>query len=260
MVAELKEEKAGKTMKVYIHSYKNGIPHNHNFYSAYEGFREMGFEIIPFCSFEELSESRREDIVIGYVDTVREKLYQFGIVTPEIDYPDTIKKYLCRKIWPSTINTINSHPELWPVFVKPVEDKKFTGVVVRSPKDLIGCGTSGTDVDVTCSEILDLRAEWRVFVRYGHILDVRRYKGDWRLHYDPTVIENAISDYTDAPAGYAIDFGVTAEGKTVLIEVNDGYSLGSYGLISNYYAKLLSARWAELTDTEDECAFDLEKA
>ena len=66
-----------------------------------------------------------------------------------------------------------------------------------------------------------------------------------------------IRKYTDAPKGYAIDFGVTADGKTVLIEVNDGYALGSYGLMEIDYAKLLSARWAELTETQDECAFDI---
>ena len=244
-------------MKVYIQSKPNGIPHSHNLYSAYEGFFQMGFEIVPFSKQSELKNSNKEDIIVGYVNNVRDRLYDFGIITTEIDYPESLQKYLGRKIWSSTINTINTHPELWPVFVKPVEDKKFTGVVVRSPKDLIGCGTCGTDVPVTCSEILDLRAEWRVFVRYGNILDVRKYKGDWRLHYEPAVIENAIKEFTDAPAGYAIDFGVTADGKTVLIEVNDGYSLGSYGLMENYYAKLLSARWAELTGTEDECAFDL---
>lgn len=244
-------------MKVYVQSYKNGIPHNHNFYNAYEGFLQMGFEIVMFNDFEELKESQLEDVVVGYVGTVRERLFDFGIITPEIDYPDSISKYLGRKIWRSTINTINSNPDLWNVFVKPVEDKKFTGVVVRSPKDLIGCGTYGTDVDVLCSEILDIRAEWRVFVRYGRILGVKPYKGDWRIHYNPKVIEAAINEYTDAPKGYAIDFGVTADGKTVLIEVNDGYALGSYGLMEIDYAKLLSARWAELTETQDECAFDI---
>ena len=54
-----------------------------------------------------------------------------------------------------------------------------------------------------------------------------------------------------------MDFGVTADGRTLMIEVNDGYSLGCYGLLYLDYAKLLSARWAELTDTYDECAFDL---
>ncbi|MBQ8961536.1 MAG: hypothetical protein IJ071_10060 [Ruminococcus sp.] len=43
----------------------------------------------------------------------------------------------------------------------------------------------------------------------------------------------------------------------MLIEVNDGYALGCYGLFYIDYAKLLSARWAELTGTEDECAFDI---
>lgn len=244
-------------MKVYIQTKPNGIFYSHICYGAYEGFYEMGFEIVPFYDFSELKSSNIEDVVVSSVNRVRGRLYEFGIITPEMDYPESLQKYLGRKIWPSTINTINTHPELWPVFVKPVEDKKFTGVVVRSPKDLIGCGTEGTDVDVTCSEILDIRTEWRVFVRYGHILDVRRYKGDWRLHYDPNVIESAVKDFTDAPAGYAIDFGVTADGRTVLIEVNDGYSLGHYGLMENLYAKLLSARWAELTGTEDECAFDM---
>ena len=64
-------------------------------------------------------------------------------------------------------------------------------------------------------------------------------------------------DFTTAPAGYAIDFGLTDKGETLLIEVNDGYSLGCYGLVYLDYAKLLSARWAELTSTTDECAFDI---
>jgi hypothetical protein len=71
------------------------------------------------------------------------------------------------------------------------------------------------------------------------------------------VIENAVSEYKNAPNGYAIDFGVTDDGRTLLIEVNDGYALGSYGLFYLDYAKLLSARWAQLTDTMDECAFDI---
>jgi len=32
---------------------------------------------------------------------------------------------------------------------------------------------------------LILLQEWRVFVRYGKILDVRPHKGDWKVHYDP---------------------------------------------------------------------------
>ena len=92
-------------------------------------------------------------------------------------------------------------------------------------------------------------------MKYGKILDVRRYKGDWRTCVDPKVIEKAVSEFISAPKGYGIDFGVTDKGETLLIEVNEGYSLGSYGLQSIDYAKLLSARWAELQSSVDECDF-----
>lgn len=244
-------------MKVYIQSYKNGIPHNYNFMNAYQGFYEMGIEIINFHDRDTLCESAKEDIVVGYVGTVRSRLYDFGIIAPEMDYPDELQKYLGRKVWKTKMNAVNNHPEHWPVFVKPLEDKQFTGVAVYSTKDLIGCGIQGVNQDVYCSELVDFVAEWRCFVRYGKILSVRPYKGDWRKHYDSRVIKSAVSEFTSAPAGYAIDFGLTSDGKTLLIEVNDGYSLGCYGLFYIDYAKLLSARWAELTETTDECAFDL---
>lgn len=90
------------------------------------------------------------------------------------------------------------------------------------------------------------------FVRYGKILDVRPYKGDWKVHYNPSIIENAIKDYVNAPNAYGIDLGVTSDGDILLVEVNDGYVLGCYGLFPDLYAKLIITRWAELTDTLDE--------
>lgn len=51
---------------------------------------------------------------------------------------------------------------------------------------------------------------------------------------------------------YGINFGVTSKGETLLVEVNEGYALGCYGLFPDFYAKLIITRWAELTDTLDE--------
>ena len=244
-------------MVVYIQSREDGIPYNYNMMNAYQGFREMGFELRHFHDNSVLRESSREDIVVGCVDTVRSRLNDFGITAPEIDYPDELQPYLGRKVWQTKMSVINNDPDKWPVFIKPLEDKQFTGVVVRSVGDLVGCGICGADQDIYCSEIVDFVAEWRCFVRYGRILDVRHYRGDWRKHFDHKVIENAVRDYKSAPAGYSADFGLTSDGRTLLIEVNDGYALGCYGLFYIDYAKLLSARWAELTGTADECAFDI---
>ena len=160
-------------MKAYIQSYENGIPHNYNFMNAYQGFYEMGFEVIPFHDNERFQESNKEDIVVGYVGTVRARLADFGIITSEMDYPDELKQYLGRRIWQTKMNEVNNNLDCWPVFVKPFEDKQFTGVVIRSSKDLIGCGIQGVNQDIYCSEIVKFEAEWRCFVRYGHILSVR---------------------------------------------------------------------------------------
>lgn len=142
------------------------------------------------------------------------------------------------------------------MFVKPVHNKAFKGRVVNSAKDLIGCGTCGSDTEVYVSDIVNFVLEYRAFVRYGEILDIRHYGGSWDIFPDPKVIKDCIISFTDSPKAYAADFGVTADGRTLLIEINATCSIGSYGLNVVQYAKLLSARWAELTATADECAFD----
>lgn len=242
-------------MKVYIQSYSNHIPRNYNIFNAYEGFLDMGAEVVHFCNPQELVDSTKDDIVVGYVNTVRQRLYELGFSTPDIDYPVELTKYLGRKIWKSTINCISNSPNLWPVFVKSTEDKRITGKVISSIHDLVGCGESGCDAEVYCCEPIKFIAEWRLFLRYGEILDIRPYKGDWHSHYDCSVIESCIKDYTSAPKGCSVDFGVTADGRTLLIEVNDGYSLACYGLNKYDYSKLLSARWSELTNTIDPYNF-----
>jgi hypothetical protein len=62
-------------------------------------------------------------------------------------------------------------------------------------------------------------------------------------------VRDAVAAYQSsgvAPAGYGIDFGVLSTGETALVEVNEGYGLGSYGLDDAAYADLIIARWCEL--------------
>lgn len=239
-------------MKVYIQA-KNGMPADYDDFSAYIGFKEMGKEIIFFETYEELSTSFLGDVVVGAIGAVNLRLKDFGIQIQDMDYPESLNPYLERKIWKSTSNTINSNPELWPVFMKPVHNKQFKGRVIRSPKDLIGCGSYYEDYPVYCSEVLEFIAEFRVFVLYGQIIDVRRYGGAWDVHCDREIVEACVRDFEDAPNAYAIDFGITSDHKTILIEVNQTCSIGSYGLDPILYAKFISARWAELTNTVDDC-------
>ena len=148
----------------------------------------------------------------------------------------------------------------WPVFVKPVKDKVFVGFLLRREKDIPRLREAKSDEPVLCSEPVEFVTEWRAFVRYGRVFDVRPYRGDWRYHYDSDVIDQTVRDYSTAPAGYAMDFDLTEDGRTLLVEINDGFALGCYGADPIQYAKLLSARWCELVEIHDECDLYFEGA
>jgi ATP-grasp domain, R2K clade family 2 len=172
------------------------------------------------------------------------------------DYPKCLEKFYGRQISESTINKTSKNPELWNVFVKPKDKlKKFTERHIKSTFNLIDCGDRETDISIWVSEPVGFISEWRVFVRYKKILGVKSYKGDWRSQYDYIIIEEAVNSYENAPAGYAMDFGLTKEGRLLIVEVNEGYSIGNYGLFYIDYAKLISERWAEMTNHKDLCDF-----
>ncbi len=242
-------------MKVYILKDKYGEFANTNCAIAYDGFRQMGWEIFPFKQSDNplLPDLTPEDVVVGFIETVHTALLKLAITWPDaVNYPDELSDFLGRKVWRSQINYIAKHPELWNVFIKPVASpKKFKGRLLSSIKDLISCGDEFEDTEIWCSEPVKFLAEWRCFVRYGEILGVKSYAGDWRMHFDSEIIEKAIAAYTSAPAGYAADFGVTDKGETLLIEINDGYSIGAYGLFPPDYARLLASRWAQITRSRD---------
>ncbi len=241
-------------MKLYFEKLPKGEQSSINFYAAETAFIQMGFEMLEYNEAEQIQES---NIAVGRIRFIYELLTKQGIPIPSpLDYPDALKAFLGRNIWESTINTISNQPDNWNVFVKPKGlTKKFTGKLIQNTSDLIGMGDRTVDTPVWVSEPVNFLAEWRVFIRYGRILGVRPYKGDWRCQYDAAVIQKAVDAYIYAPNGYALDFGLTSDGRTLLVEANDGYALGFYGLFYIDYAKLLSARWAQLTGQEDLCNF-----
>ena len=78
-------------------------------------------------------------------------------------------------------------------------------------------------------------------------MGLKPYKGRWDVFPDAEVLKKAVAAYHSAPAGYALDFGVTDDGRTLLVEMSDGYGLASFGLKAPIYMQILAARWQELT-------------
>jgi hypothetical protein len=274
-------------MKVYAKTRPNEnftVFHSPNISHAVNGFRELGVEIVTYNTIDEIYDIvTRDDIVLDYIDQCKSIFSKFGVAPDLPDYPDCLKEYLGRKIWKDTINSINTHPEKWGVFVKPVKEKVFTGKVINNTHDLIGCGSCYENYEVLCSEPLDIKREWRGFIYYDELIDLRPYSGNYHFNYNPEVIDNALASFKtwkDRPVACSLDFAVILRdhtigqyrhdksGKlcrigsykepceeTIFLEANDCYALGNYGLHHLDYAKMISARWSQLLNRSDEFHF-----
>lgn len=229
-------------------------PINPNVFNAYKGLEDMGFECVKFSTLQDLADyyHSRGELIVGGIGIIRKRLKAFDIDPITVDYPEELKEFLGRTIQESTLSNIANNPETWPIFIKSKEQKRITGKVIRNASDLVGLGYQEENPEIYISEVMDFVSEYRVFVRYGEVLDCKHYWGDPMVFPDAAIIKAAISKYQSAPDAYGIDFAVTKEGKTVLIEVNDAWALGCYGLEMHLYAKFLITRWAQITNTIDE--------
>ena len=236
-------------MKAYIHSFQ-GKPWNEECLVAKNGFDKLGVRSVLFTSNEDLDKGRkREDIVVCGMLVMSHVLSEFNITTSNYNYPNELRNYLGRSI--RIIKNKDIKKEALPFFVKPLEEKIVNGVLVKSWEDITEYEKMSPDSEIICSEAVDFISEWRCFVRYGEILGIQHYYGDSNAQYDNDIIQKAVKEYKSAPAGYSLDFGVTSDNRTLLVEMNDGFSLGCYGLDDVLYAKLLYARWAEMTNVAD---------
>ena len=235
-------------MKAYIRIRHTGEFYDPSCYYAFTGCKQMGIPVVKYKAVYSITDNGPEDPVVGTVSDVAVALERFGVKLAPLDYPEELMPFTGRKIWKSTLFTITSHPEDWHVFVKPVEDiKRFRGTVLDKSEDLIKLGGGLEDIDVWCSEKVNFISEWRLWVLNRKIVGLTPYRGRWDVFPDVFVLKSAVESYTSAPAGYAIDFGITDKGQTLLVEVSDGYSLASFGLLPSLYMNVLSARWHELT-------------
>lgn len=241
-------------MKAYIHCNSKNDYQSINGHVAAIGFESLGYEVIKFQDVKTLPLDEPEDIIVGGVGIVRSHLSSLGFeVPPEMEYPNELRDLINRKIWKTDLQFL-IRENVTDVFIKPLKTKFFSGRVISSFNDYLDLNFE-EEIEVWCSEPITFITEWRCFIRYGEILDIRYYKGNWDSQLDLNIIEKSIKKYQTQPASFALDIAIAENGQYYLVEVNDGHSLGTYGMGSISYAKFLSARWAQLTQTKDYLNF-----
>jgi hypothetical protein len=200
-------------------------------------------------------EVHADEIVVGGLDPVVRALTRLGVELPDIDYPETFRDVLVDpSVERTTMGAVRRAPERWPRFVKPTTGRKeFGGLVVRSTHDLLKVTHVDDELPVFSATPVEMmgRTEWRCFVISGRVRDIRPYTscpdGDAPSR---TFVQLLVDQWSGAPTGFTVDvvnLGDRARPDWRVVECNDGYALGSYGLHRATYAELLVARWAELT-------------
>ncbi len=251
--------------KAYVR-HREALPENPSLYAIEEGLRQLGVETAPFYGFgdvKEIQDLSEEVGVFGFVGDVFEGLDKIGAARPEpLDYPEELRGFLGRRVWRTSMRAVVlASREFGPekttygerrVFVKPVRHKVFTGRVwTGDMADRMATVLAEENEPVWCSEFVEFVSEHRCFVLEDRILDVRRYKGDWSVGPDRATVERAVMAFGSSPAAYAADFGVTRDGRTLLVEVNDAFALGGYGLGPVFHARMAVIRWEQMAGRKD---------
>lgn len=236
---------------------------NETSFTLVSGLRLFGIEVQGFEP-EDLSnlEITPATLVHGGIGTVRRALAGLGVPEPDVFCglpPAELLPFYGRRVWASTMRYVRTRLDTDDhLFVKPLRQQKaFTGHLTSGRVcDLIKTVGFPDDFEVLCSDPADFVTEYRCFILQGEILGFRHYAGDPLRFIDASVVYRALTAW-QGPAAYALDFGLTADGRTLLVEGNDAFALGCYGLPSMLYARLVMGRWEQLTAQVPSAALSL---
>lgn len=227
-------------------------------FAAFSGFLARDFKVKSYEWLDLLNgliPLTRTSLLVGGVDSVRLALKYIGCIAPSpLNIPGQLEQFSGRLIQHLTVREIRASfaEDRSPLFIKPATvTKQFPAQIVGSLHELDLLDFSD-NVELFTSDLVSFVSEWRFFVLRSSILGVSYYTGNWSNYPDVRVVQSAVEAYhSTAPVAYALDFGVTDDGRSLLVEVNDAWALSSYGLSSCFYSELLEARWIEMMNNFD---------
>jgi len=242
-------------MTAFVLTDNDGQIKDRDMLDLYDGYLELCLPVKMFkesdlhCNQSLIS---KEDIFGGHVDICRIIWRNLKVAEPFVScYPPLLQSFFERTIRQTTLEsfykTLEENKDFGTeYFVKPVKNKVFTGYTCITPQDLdkLQCSKK---TEVYVSSYVKFGAEFRAYIYKDKIVDAFRYWGDdWSAVFDRSIVEAMVLALAGTmPVFYSLDFG-TSEGKTLLVEVNDGYALGNYGLAPKPYAEMTIARWKEI--------------
>ncbi|MDD5649395.1 MAG: ATP-grasp domain-containing protein [Candidatus Nanoarchaeia archaeon] len=235
--------------------YGDKIPQTVDCSIAFHGFEELACDITVFrdwlCFNKE--EFEKFDVCVGGVNLCHWAFLKLGIKNYNIScYPEQLKDFFHREINQVEVKkVIKEYPRN--KFLKPIRPKQFQAFTTKKMFNSKNISLINLEEHekIYVSELVDFKSEWRVYVNSKEIRNICFYKGDCCLLPDIKTIRTMIKVWKTCPCCYALDVGIVynylkKKFETILVEINDFYSIGNYGLESVEYAKMLYLRWKEI--------------
>ena len=90
-------------------------------------------------------------------------------------------------------------------------------------------------------------SEWRLYVHNDKLVDARNYSGEFivspNYEYAMTVITNNKGKF---PCAYTVDIAVLESNENVVVEFNDMWAIGNYGIPNDIYLRVLKDRYFQI--------------
>lgn len=202
--------------------------------------------------FESINEVPDRQFIITRIDITIAYLQRNGIKIPKpLSIPVELLSYTKRKLTTINLNDfiVNSDKIDFPVFIKPNEILKgFTAGVLNKKSSIpfVFSDVENKEQEALISEVVSMESEYRCFIYKNKLVGIKHYQGDFELFPDINLIKEMIKKYTSSPIAYTLDVAVTDKNETILIECNDAWCIGNYGLDALIYIKMLRDRWLEI--------------
>lgn len=231
---------------------KDGEFINETAYNFWYGCRLLGIQTVSYTAEEiDTIELRKDTLVHGWIGCVRKAFKRLGVPAPSLDGapPKDIESFYGRRMWTTTMGEVRKLMDTdTRVFIKPLHAQKaFNGHVTSGAvSDLIQTAGFDDEFEVFASDPVEFISEHRLFVHNGLIVGCKNYRGDFTKLPDFQVATDVVLAFKNQPVAFSLDLGVTSDGQTLIVEVNDFFALGSYGLPAIPYAQAVIDRWGQI--------------
>lgn len=234
--------------KVYVHV-KNGFPINEDIQKAIDGFEYLGYEAIPI-TMEKMLAGDLDNLakiypVVGSIDFMTRLFGRLNKTPEPIDFPEDIKQFINRKLIRTNLR-FAIELEALDVFIKPVHTKLFDGVLITDKSHYNFLKSYPPSLDIWLCDKVDITSEHRIYVHNGEMVYGCCYSGDFKISPDYFYVAKLIASYGNAPKAYTIDIAILKNGTNTVVEFNDFWAIGGYGIAPWDYANMLKDRYFEI--------------